>query len=115
MDTTNDQERDLEQSGSLVFHIRRLRQWHGESGLSQTELAELAGVSERQLRLYECSRYLPLSVQFMFAVAIALQVPMERLIDPEYFENLKRDINRRRATKERTDGQTSMDLQRRRP
>lgn len=90
----------LAAEGSLALHIRRLRQWYGEEGLSQTELAEFAGLSLRQLQRYESSRSLPLVLEAILAIALVLKVPIERLIDPRRIERLNQAIEQRRAAQE---------------
>lgn len=51
----------------LALHIRRLRQWYGETGLSQAELAKLAGVSPKSLYAHEHRRALPQVVESLLA------------------------------------------------
>src|SRR4051812_3311149 len=76
----------------LVFHIRRRRQWHAEHGLSQAELAELTGLSLRHIRRYETCRALPRVLDALLTIAIALQVPLETLIDPRQVERLSQIV-----------------------
>ena len=83
--------------GPLTLHIRRLRQWYGEEGLTQAELAALAGISPRLLRSLESCRSLPQSVDALLRVAIALRLPVESLVDPRHVERLRRAIDRRRS------------------
>ncbi len=82
--------------GPLTFHVRRLRQWYGESGLSQGQLAELAGISPRLLRQYEARRDLPQTLGCLLALALALEVPIEWLIAPEIVEQAKAAVEARR-------------------
>ena len=115
MVTINEEESQFEplRRGSLAFHIRRLRQWHGVVGLSQRDLAELAGFSSKQVQLYESTRYLPQPIAFLLAVSIALRVPVEWLIAPEHLKQLRANIEERRtAMRERDEGQTALDLPR---
>lgn len=85
------------QSEPLALHIRSLRQWYGERGLSQKELAELAGISTRALKRYESCRTLPRGLECLIAVALVLEVPPERLLDPRLLEQLSEAIAARRA------------------
>lgn len=79
------------------FELRHLRQFAGESGLTQAELATLAAISPRRLRSYECCRAMPESVLAMLSLAIALRVPFEWLIEPRALEELKATVEARRA------------------
>lgn len=85
----------------LALHIRRLRQWSGETGIEQQDLARIAGVSDRQLRVYERGRALPQSIEFLLSIALALGVPMEWLVNPNRLEKLRREIDDRREAFER--------------
>lgn len=96
MQTTNEPESDPDRRGPLVLHIRRLRQWHGEHGLTQGELAKLAGISPRLLRGYEACRSLPTPLGTLLAIATALGVPLEAIIDPRIRERLRTAIDERR-------------------
>lgn len=69
-------------SQRLVFHIRRLRQWFEDRPLSQGELAERSGVPARTLRTLEQRRSLPKAIEMMLRISIALNVPLDKLIDP---------------------------------
>lgn len=80
----------------LALHIRSLRLWYGNRGISQDELSELAGVSDRVLRKYETSRVLPESLACLLSVAIALEVPPEDLVDPRQLAGIKAGIESRR-------------------
>lgn len=90
----------LAAEGPLALHIRRLRQWYGEEGLSQAELAELAGLSLRHVRRYESSRSLPLGLEALLSIALVLKVPLESLIDPRRIERLNQAIEQRRNARE---------------
>lgn len=81
----------------LALHIRSLRQWYGPHGLEQAQLAELAGISRRILSQYESSRELPRSLECLLAVALALEVSPEALVDPRHLSRLKAQISGRRA------------------
>ena len=83
----------------LAFHIRRLRQWQGEAGLSQEELAQLTGVSARSLSRYENSRVLPRPVEMLLALSLALDVPLTSLIDPRVLAKVQSQIEARRSAK----------------
>ncbi|MFA5127779.1 MAG: helix-turn-helix transcriptional regulator [Patescibacteria group bacterium] len=86
----------------LALHIRRLRQWYGETGIEQQDLAQIAGVSDRQLRVYERGRALPQSIEFLLSIALALGVPMEWLINPNRLEKIRQQIDERREAFERS-------------
>jgi transcriptional regulator with XRE-family HTH domain len=83
--------------GTLALHVRQLRQWYGESGLSQRELATLAGITPRAVCKYESATRLPTSLACLVAVAAALRVPIERLIDPRLREKIVNAVESRRA------------------
>lgn len=85
-------------SEPLALHIRSLRQWYGECGISQDELSALAGISTRVLKRYESARELPRALACLLAVALALQVSPEHLLDPRGLARLKEQIERRRRT-----------------
>jgi transcriptional regulator with XRE-family HTH domain len=95
--------------GPLSLHIRRLRQWYGEDGLTQAELAELAGLSPRLLRSLEACRSLPHAVEALFAISIALRLPLESLIDPRQVERLRQAIEERRDRLAKSKRATSPD------
>src|SRR5437588_3521053 len=78
-----------------IFNIRSLRQWHG-SGLSQTGCADVAGIRVSTLRNFENSETLPSSIEALLALAIVLETPVERLINPSYLSALKDAIEHRR-------------------
>ncbi|MDB4958161.1 MAG: hypothetical protein JWO36_5730 [Myxococcales bacterium] len=86
--------------GSLALHLRRLRKLYGNEGLTQEELAALADVSERTIRDYETVTRLPYFVEPLVRVALALQVPFERLVAPALLDALRDDVERRRITLE---------------
>ena len=81
---------DARVSKTLGFRIRSLRQWHGERGICQGALAELAGVPPRGLRRYEKQHHLPVTAENLFRIAVALDVPMEQLLSPERREQAGR-------------------------
>jgi transcriptional regulator with XRE-family HTH domain len=99
MKTTNGQKAmNFLASQPLVFQIQSLRRWFGDDGLSQKELADLAGIPDRQLRFLESLRTLPQSVRVLLAIAMALNTNIENLIIPDLVEDLRATINARRAT-----------------
>jgi transcriptional regulator with XRE-family HTH domain len=101
--------------GPLSLHIRRLRQWYGEDGLTQAGLAELAGLSPRLLRSLEACRSLPHAVEALLALSLALRLPLEALIDPRQVERLRQAIEARRlrapksSRKAKPDGSAAYD------
>lgn len=94
--TDNSLEQQLP-AAPLALHIRSHRQWYCPEGLEQAQLAELAGVSRRILSQYESSRELPRSLECLLAVAIALEVSPEALVDPRLLMRLKAEVDARRA------------------
>lgn len=108
MSNNNTTTNDARIGTPLAFHIRRLRQWYEAAGLSQAELAELAGISYWVLQEYETRRALPRTVEVVLSLALALEVPFEELIDPLRVKQLRaaiakrrRDDNRVRQTRRR--------------
>jgi transcriptional regulator with XRE-family HTH domain len=101
MNTTQEPASYPQEGRPLALHIRRLRQWHAEEGLSQAELAELAGISPKLLRRYETYRSLPPMVEGLLAVALALKVPVEGLLAPRHLERLRERVDARRAPRRR--------------
>lgn len=81
----------------LALHIRSLRQWYGAQGLEQGDLAQIAGVSPRILRVYEASRELPRALECVLSVAYALDVSPEELVDPRRLSLLKAEVEERRT------------------
>jgi transcriptional regulator with XRE-family HTH domain len=82
--------------GPLVFHIRSLRQWHGEGGMSQRELATLAKISPHTLRAFEECRDLPRVATNLLRLSLALQVPLEWLFSPVLVEKERAVIEKER-------------------
>ncbi len=80
----------------LAFHIRGRRQWYGDEGLKQGELAKLAGVSTTFVEQYERARSIPASVHKLLRLALALHVPFERLFAPQLVDRLVDEIEARR-------------------
>lgn len=81
----------------LALHIRSRRQWYGARRLEQNELAKIAGISTRILRVYEASRELPRALECVLAVAYALKVSPEELVDPRRLSLLKAEVEERRG------------------
>ncbi len=88
--------RHLPHEGSLAYHVRRYRQWYGASGISQEELARIAGVDIHFLQRAERATRLPHAVEGMLRVALALGHGFEEVIAPEYVESLRASIIARR-------------------
>ena len=101
MHTTQEPDSGPVKRGALVLHVRRLRQWYGERGLAQEELAKVAGVSPRLVRSYESCRTLPGCLASLLAIALALQVPIEGLVDPRVTHRLREQVDKRRHAHER--------------
>jgi|SRR5579883_1689357 len=96
MDTINDHDRSLEGERPLALHIRDRRQWYGDRGLTQQELAKLAGITQSLLGSYESRHDLPEALRSLLALALALELPLQSLIDPRHFEELRDEIDERR-------------------
>lgn len=88
-------------SPPLALHIRALRQWHGAHGLEQAELAELAGVSRHALYRLENCRELPPTIEAFFAVAYALGISPDALLDPRERARIEAAVAARRERVER--------------
>lgn len=88
----------LESKGSapLALHIRRLRQFYEGQGLTQMELARVVGISNCRLNIHEHRRTLPHTVKVLVSLAVALQVPMEGLIDPRHLTRIRVEVEERR-------------------
>ena len=86
--------------GPLALHVQALRQWAGPSGVSQEELSKLAGVSARVIRKYESMTRLPETLECLLLIALALRVPVERLIDPRTRERLANEVESRRESRD---------------
>jgi transcriptional regulator with XRE-family HTH domain len=78
-----------------ALHLRRLRQWFGDRGLFQVELAFLAGVSPRLVRKYEATRRLPRALEAVVAMSLVLDVSIEQMIAPELIDALRSTIAER--------------------
>ncbi len=91
-------ENQPEQPAPLAFHVRRLRQWYGTEGLTQEELAAIAGVHLRTVEFYERATAMPSSVTAFLAIMIALRQTSEIVVAPHQLDKLRRDIEARRAT-----------------
>lgn len=86
----------LEGMAPLALHIRRLRQFYGEGGLTQMELAHLVGISNCRLNIHEHRRALPHTVKVLVSLSLALNVSIEGLIDPRHLEQLRSNVEQRR-------------------
>lgn len=102
MTTTTSQVEDEPGLFPLVFHIRALRQWHGQGGLPQATLAELIGLSRHQLHRLENCRELPAVLVQLLSLAYALGVAPESLIDPRVRERIREAVTSRRDELRRT-------------
>lgn len=89
----------LHLEGSLAFHARRYRQWYGERGVSQAELARIAGVGLHFLQRAERAKRLPHAIEGMIRVALALGHRLEDIVDPEYVEALRSSIEARKSAR----------------
>ena len=76
----------------LALHVKARREWFGESGISQPELARLTGVSMATIRRLETARQLPASIDGLLALSIAFGCQIESLIDPREMERIRRRI-----------------------
>src|SRR4051812_14959368 len=96
METIDKHGRGLEGTKPLALHIRDRRQWYGEDGLTQDQLAKLAGITSALLGSYESRRELPETLRVLLAIALALEIPLQSLIDPRHFEELRQEVDQRR-------------------
>lgn len=97
MQTTQERPRSKEQRRPLVFRLRQMREWAERDGLTQADLALIAGISARALRAYEAHRALPRSVSVLLRLAMALRVPVEFLIAPKLLTELRAPLETHRA------------------
>lgn len=81
----------------LVLQIRRFRQWYRARSLTQDELAELAGITRRQLQDLENTKTLQRSIETLVRIALALEQPIDQLLEAELLAGYREDINSRRA------------------
>ena len=88
---------DEEAPRPLQLHIRRLRQWYGDHGISKEQLATLANVPTRRLYDYETCKELPKAVDNIISIAFALNVPIETVFSPDYLDEKRADIEARRS------------------
>lgn len=79
-----------------MLPIRALRQWYPGRSLAQDELAQLAGVTRRQLQWLESARMMPSMLETVHAVALALKLPIESLFAPEWRDDHELIIEERR-------------------
>ena len=80
----------------LAFAVRRHRRNYRDAGLTQMQVAHLAGVSRRAVQDYERSTRLPSSVECVLRTAIALGTTVEQLIAGHLLEELRADVEARR-------------------
>ncbi|MBI4817755.1 MAG: helix-turn-helix transcriptional regulator [Deltaproteobacteria bacterium] len=83
-------------SDLALFPVRTLRQQYGENGLSQEELANIAGIAVRTLRDIEEGRTNP-SLESTIRLSIALDIPIDDLLDQDWITHLRGEIESRRA------------------
>ena len=79
----------------LAFHLAPCRQWYGDLGITQAELAEVAGVSRHFIMHVENACALQASVESTLRVALALGYPVEELIAPQRVAKLAAEITER--------------------
>lgn len=96
MNTTQKEDAELFGRPPLVYQIRSLRQWHGDDGLSQRQLSELANINEKKVRELESCRVLPASIREILAIAIALDTTVEELVIPDIIADLQAETATRR-------------------
>ena len=80
----------------LALHIRRVREWYGTRGMTQEELAYVAGVSPRAIRKYESTRTIPPIFRAMLLLALAMEVPVEHLVEPQQLDEMRLAVGVRR-------------------
>lgn len=78
--------------GRLAYHVRPLRQWSGEKGLTQQELAHRTGISSRSLRSLETTPTVTRSVENLLRLSISLDTTVEDLFDPSVLTGLRRQL-----------------------
>ena len=80
----------------LTLRVRQLRRSYREAGLTQRQLADLAGVSTSVVHGYEALRALPNAALCLLRVAMALDVSFEQLIAADVLDELRADVEARR-------------------
>lgn len=70
------------QSHPLALRLRSLRQLHSSTSLGQAQVAALAGISLRYLRVLESTRAIPSTLRPWLALAAALHCSVEDLLAP---------------------------------
>ena len=81
----------------LAFHLRPQRQWYGEHGITQRDLAQVAGVSLRFITFLENACDLQVSIEAVMRVAFALGCPVEAIVAPQRVAAIKEEIERAKA------------------
>jgi transcriptional regulator with XRE-family HTH domain len=76
----------------LALLVTARREWFGDYGITQTELAKLTGVSLATIRRLESTRALPASIEGLLALAIAFGCQIESLVDPREMERIRKRI-----------------------
>ena len=91
MYTTHQERRARGRAGHpLVLHVRALRQWHGDTELSQRELARRAGICVRALHKYETCRQMPQQLTALHALAQELTGgSLDALFDPRLLRRIR--------------------------
>jgi len=92
----------------IAFHLRRCRQWYGPHGISQLDLARIAGVSDRVIWHAEKSCELQPSIEAMLRIAAAIGRPLEELVAPKKLQAIRKDVEKRRAELEKRQGKPSV-------
>src|SRR5437899_9369 len=82
---------------SLAFHVRRSRQWYGHNGISQHDLALIAGVAQSSVRYAESTDSIPRNVEVLLSVAAALHCPLEEIVAPHRLAEIREAVEKRRA------------------
>ena len=90
----------------LAFHLHPRRQWYGDLGITQAELAEVAGVSRRFITHVENACELQASVEATLRVALALGYSVEELIAPNRVAKIAEEVAQRRTALEGRRAQT---------
>lgn len=107
MNTTQEEDAELFGRPPLVYQIRSLRQWHGDDGLSQRQLSELANINEKKVRELESCRVLPESICEVLAIAIALNTTVEELVSPDIVADLHAEIETRRLERQKKEKESA--------
>jgi transcriptional regulator with XRE-family HTH domain len=84
-------------SSPLALDIAGKRQFFGKKGLTQEELAALAGISVRQLAYYEGCRRLPRGLDTLLSLSAALGTTVDALISHSLRMERIAEVDERRA------------------